>query len=304
MIATIFNKSKPIHLILALFFVGISGVIAQVQFFINETHPISFSRISAIGVAIISTVLVAFMVKKYSLTNQNSFVLLYYALFFMIFWNTDQVLPLLCSQVCVLLALRKIISLKNQKNNTQKIFDAAFWISIASLFHFWTILFIVVLYVAILFYVADYYKNWLVPLVAIFVVWIIKITYQGVFLGEGFQIALPVIETTLEQFVTNKNITILSFFGAIALVSIAFLRKNIQQKRQQQKLTPILLLVTFFIAIAVGALSLEKGISMLLFLYFPLAVLFSMVLEKITKQWLQELIVYGSVFFLILSSIA
>jgi hypothetical protein len=46
-----------------------------------------------------------------------------------------------------LLALRRLISLQSMKASKEKIFDASLWVFIASLFHFWSILFIVLIFI-------------------------------------------------------------------------------------------------------------------------------------------------------------
>ncbi len=298
MIPIIFNKSKPINLLVAMLLVGLSGVLIRGYYVVFGIVPIAILDIGAIIIAVLSVVIVDFMIKKYTLSNQNSFVILYYSICFFFFWSTHPSVVLLCSQLFLLLSFRKIISLKNQKNVTQKIFDAAFWICIATLFHFWAILFLAVLYLAILFYVGDYYKNWLVPMVSGVVVLLIKMAIQIVFLQKIIPIDIPEVNLGLSQLLLDKNLITTLVFGVLILISMFFFRQRIRQKGQQQKLTYVLVLAMLFVAITVVIVSVKSGLSAVLFLFYPLAILWTIFIEKITQKWLKALLVYGSVLLL------
>ena len=53
------------------------------------------------------------------------------------------------------------------------------------------------------------------------------------------------------------------------------------------------MLITLFIAIIIGCFSPNKNISLLIFAYFPLASIFAIFFEKISKPWLQSIILYS-----------
>ena len=51
-----------------------------------------------------------------------------------------------------MLALRRLISLQSKLDIKKKLFDAAFWITIATLFYFWSMLFFALVIVALIYY--------------------------------------------------------------------------------------------------------------------------------------------------------
>ena len=55
----------------------------------------------------------------------------------------------------------------------EKIFDASFWILLAALFHFWSIFYIVLVFIAIILHVSKDYRNWVIPFIALFAVTIL-----------------------------------------------------------------------------------------------------------------------------------
>ena len=72
---------------------------------------------------------------------------------------------------------KKVISMRSLKKLKIKIFDASIWIMFASLFYDWAILFLLVVFIAIYIYEPKNLKNWLVPITAIFAVFMICSAY-------------------------------------------------------------------------------------------------------------------------------
>jgi len=293
MITAIFNKSKPINLVLASLILVFGFLLVQILKAETITIDLFFSKLGMVFIAVLNVLIVDFIVKKNALSGQNSFVVLFFALFFFYFWGFSEDYRLVLSNLCVLLALRKIISLKSQSATTKKIFDAGLWICIASLFHFWTILFLVVLYIGITIYSSNYYKNWLVPIISIFVVFMIVNAFELVINNQFFQFSSTKISTDFQVMNSNYNLSIVTLFFMILLVSLVFLPSRIRLKLQKNKLSYLILVVALIIAILLISISPNKSIAMLIYFYFPLATLFTSFYEKISKPWLQSVLLYS-----------
>ena len=293
MITAIFNKSKPINLVLVSLILVFGFFLAQIFQAESINTSAIFSKLGMVCIAVLSVLIVDFIVKKNALSGQNSFVILFFSLFFFYFWGRVDDYNLVLANLFVLMALRKIISLKSQLAITKKIFDAAFWICIASLFHFWAILFLVALYVGITIYASNHYRNWLVPFISFFVVFMIVNAFELVMNNHFFQFYNTKIATDLQFLNSNYNLSVLALFFMILLVSLAFLPSRIRLKLQKNKLSYLILVVTLIIAILLVSISPNKSVSMLIFLYFPLATLFTSFYEKIPKPWLQSVLLYS-----------
>ena len=293
MITAIFNKSKPINLVLASIMLVFGFLLVQFQ----TTEALSVStflyKIGLVFLAVVSALVVDFIVKKNALSGQNSFVVFFFALFFFHFWNSNSDFRLILANLFILLALRKIISLKSQLATTKKIFDAALWICIASLFHFWSILFLLVLYLGIVIYASNYYKNWLVPLVSALVVFMLVSGYELVVNNRFFNFTNTLIATNYTSLNTTYNWMIGIFFVLILVVSLLFLPSRIRLKLQKNKLSYLILIIALITALVLFLVSPNKSGAMLVFLYFPLASLFTSFFEKISKPILQSVLLYS-----------
>lgn len=296
MITAIFNKSKPINLVFTMLLLVLGFVIAQIKNGSLFGGEGVLWNLSELCVAVFSVFLVDFIVKKNSISDQNSFVVLFFSIFTCCFWNSSQTLYLMLSNLFVLLALRKIISLKTQTNTTQKIFDAGLWICIATLFHFWAVLFFIILYVGIAFYASNYYKNWLVPIVSAFIVFTIITGYEMAVNNEFYQFSNTTIVRGFHDISSSHDLAILSFFSIILLVALFFLSPSVRLKLQKNKLSYVILLFTLLIALMIIFLAPHKTVSMLLYGYFPLAALFATFFEKIKKSYIQSMVIYLMLF--------
>lgn len=292
MITAIFNKSKPINLVITTLLVVLGFTIANFKIPQNFSWNHFLLNIGVVLLAVFSTLLVDFIVKKNAISEQNSYVVLFYSIFFFCFWSQQENYYLLVSNVFVLLALRKIISLKTQTNTTKKIFDAALWICVASLFHYWAILFFIVLYLGITLYSSDYYKNWLVPIISVFVVFIIAYALQLITSRQWFSFEKIIIERGFHEFNSPINIATISFFSALLIIAVTFLSPSVKQKLQKNKLSYVVLLFALLIAVIILLLAPHKNNEMLVYVYFPLAALFTVVYEQISKKWLQTSLLY------------
>jgi len=164
MITSVFRKSTILNysliVVLLLFF-----------FFIYQTSDLfitaatnGLSRNSLLIVLLLASFFLAnFMVKKNGLTKDSSYTILFFLLFLVIFPSVFNNTNLLFANFFLLLSMRRLISLQTLKAPKEKIFDASMWIFIASLFHFWCILFIILVYISIIFHVSRDFRNWLLP---------------------------------------------------------------------------------------------------------------------------------------------
>src|SRR5690606_21793740 len=95
-------------------------------------------------------------------------------MFPMIFLNSE----ILFAQIFLLLAIRRTVSLRKDTNSEKKILDAAIWITVASLFYFWSLLFFIPLWMGVARKPNLTYKQMLVPIVGFMAVFILYTAYQ------------------------------------------------------------------------------------------------------------------------------
>jgi hypothetical protein len=179
MLTSFFGKSNPInYLILGVFiFVGY-----LLETFSGNNTPNSILSFAIQFVfcilSILSMLLLDFIIRKNHLTKNNTFAILFFSCFLVmlpvIFFQQN----IIFANLFLLLSLRRIMSLRTDKNSSKKILDASIWISAASLFHFWSLLFFVPLWIAVIQKPNSNYKQMLIPFVGFFTVFIINAAYQ------------------------------------------------------------------------------------------------------------------------------
>src|SRR5690606_6669648 len=134
MISSFFSKSKPIHLVVVSLLLLLVSCIAKI-FTLHQTFTIELfiKQMLLFGVCLLSLFVLDFFVSKNNLTKKNSYKILMFGLFIALLPETVLNSKFLIANLFVLLALRRIVSLRSQKDIKKKLFDAAFWITIASL---------------------------------------------------------------------------------------------------------------------------------------------------------------------------
>src|SRR5660397_114463 len=147
MLTSFFSKSKPINFIAVILFMAVFFIIANFQELFSSFSLLLFAEKIGVFLAFfLSVVVLDFIAKKNDLTLRSAYKIIIFAVFSVSFWTILKDNQIIVANLCVLFALRRIISLKTQKEIPKKIFDATFWICIASLFYFWAILFLIIVY--------------------------------------------------------------------------------------------------------------------------------------------------------------
>ena len=189
MITSFFNKSRLIYFSIVFFITLLAFIIARFSR-VNEGITLDFVLKQSLLLIIIFTsiLLLNFIVNKNSLTNKNNYEILLFSLFLLFITQTTGHSNVLLANFFVLLGLRRIISLRSSKNIKKKLFDAAFWISIAALFYFWAILFFVLIILSLILYTDHNIRHWIIPFLGVFTVFIVSCCISVILYGSFFEI--------------------------------------------------------------------------------------------------------------------
>src|SRR6478672_5309285 len=151
MITTIFKKSTPINYSLVVILLLVFFFLYQFQHTklpVNQTD--TFQTVGIVLLLLASLFIANFIAKKNALTKNSSYTILFFVLLLLLFPLVLKNANLVVANFFILLAMRRLVSLQTLKAPKEKIFDASLWIFVASLFHFWAILFVVLVYISIL----------------------------------------------------------------------------------------------------------------------------------------------------------
>ena len=239
-------------------------------------------------------VILNFIAKKNDLNKVNTYKIILYACFTVLFINLLQNNSVISANIFVILALRRIISLRTNKDIKKKIFDAAFWICIASLFQFWTILFLIIVYFGILFHSNRSWKNFAIPITSVSCVAILATTYM-LLTQDRFFLFSDWFQFSNFDFTKLNTITILLpisvVLAMVVWVSGSYL-KAIQNASISQKPSMYLILMTLFVSMAIAIFSPFKNGSELLFMFAPLSVMTAKYFEREKEFWFKEVLLW------------
>ncbi len=296
MLTSFFSKSKPVNYLLVAIFMALFFVLHH---FLSAKTNFAFGdfifQIVMLVVFLISMLLVDFISRKNGLTKSNTFKIFLFSLFVTTFPVAFLTSEVLIANFFVLLALRRIISLKTKKDIQKKILDAALWIALASCIYFWSILFIVVLYIAITQYAGTNFKNYLIPFVGMAAVIILANTYT-LFVQNAFYLPLDWVKTSEFDFRAYHQLKLvlpLSFALGILLWAIVdfYLDKNNRSKKKKH--TTNLIVIILILAISIAAITADKNGSELLFIAMPFSVLTANYFEKKRDFIFKEVILWS-----------
>lgn len=291
MISTFFSKAKPIHLLVVSTMLFVVFTIAKLS---AITEAFSFQLILKqaflFGVCLASLFVLDFFVSKNNLTKKNSYKILMFGLFVAVLPETLLNSKLLIANLFILLALRRLLSLRSSKEIKKKLFDAAFWISLATLLFFWASLFYILILMALLLHAMIDVKNWIIPLIGILCVAVITASYMIV-MNVAFEPYAPGFFDVSFDFtpLNSRRIiiaaTLLLSYGAWA--SFYYLRNIIHQLKSHRP-PFVLVVLSSLIALLIILVSPYKDGSEFIFLFAPLAIIMSNYLEIIEEKWFKE----------------
>lgn len=291
MITSIFSKSRPINYILTTLLLVICFTIYQFNTSYNTISGFEIAKKVVFLVLLIGSLFVSnFITKKNGLSKDNSYTFLLFCIFFILFPNTLSNGYLIVSNGFILLALRRLISMQSLITPKEKIFDASLWIFIASLFHFWSILFMLLVFISIIFHVSRDYRNWIIPFISLATVVVITVLLALIFdpnfisryianIRVDFDIWY--IKTVFQSFSLGVYIIIalVAFFTMIFILS----NKSLNMQASYKKI-----IFAFIIGLVVFFISPNKDNGYLIFTFVPVAIMLTNYLETIEKYWVKE----------------
>ena len=295
MITRFFSTSKPIHLVLVSVFVFGLFLVIRFGYYsegIDSTQILK--ELVLYSVTILSIFVLSFFVNKNNLTKQNSFKILFFSLFLACIPETIQHGNIIISNVFILFAIRRIISLRSNLSIKKKLFDAAFWIVLASLFYFWSILFLILVFAALIFYSIGQINNWIIPFTGILTVVLIVVCYY--ILTENFFGDINRYVDGLSFDFSNYNklslIISITIILSLGLWALFFYIRKLQDKTRAYRPSFILILIALIIGSTIVILAPNKNGSEFIFLFGPLAIIMTNYIESIKETWFAEVFVW------------
>ncbi len=291
MLASVFNKSRPINYAL----IGVLLILFYFLYLFKDTYwteyyYLIFQKAGLFLLLAASVFLVNFITRKNSLSRDNTYAMFLFLVFLVLFPTILVNTNIIISNFFLLLALRRLISLQSLIMPKEKIFDASFWIFAAALFHFWSIIYILLVFISIFFHVSRDYRNWIIPFIAFFAIAIIYTMVVLIIGSENFYDLFAEMKTSYD-FTYFENIyqnIALAVFSSIAVLFAFTQITSLSSKPLNIQTSHKKIIFSFLIGVGIYVLSDNKNNSFLAFTFAPLAVMGANYLESQEIKWFKE----------------
>ncbi|MGO3184425.1 MAG: DUF6427 family protein [Aequorivita sp.] len=283
MLTSFFGKSNPINYLILAVFIALGYLVGAVSGF-NDLITPSFLFVHGffIIVSVFSMLLFDFIIRKNHLTKNNTYAILFFACFMVMLPVIFIQQNILLANIFLILALRRIMSLRSDKNSEKKILDASFWITVASLFYFWSLLFFVPLYIAIVKKPNLNYKQMLIPFTGFFAVIILNTAYH-LLVNDSFLWFLEWRDAVSLDFSNYNSASILVPVTVILAFYIwtgVFRISKMSSVSSKSKSNYLLLFYVSLTSFVVALMGPEKTGAEILFILAPLSIIAANYIEN------------------------
>jgi hypothetical protein len=292
MITSVFKKSTLLNFSLVVILILFFDFIYQIQDLAWSNSAVLVFKKTAIGVVVLFSGLITnFVSKRNGLSKDSGYSMLFFLLLLLFFPTLYDNINLVFANFFILLALRRLISLQSQKASKEKIFDASLWIFVASLFHFWCIIFLVLVFISIISHVSGDYRNWLLPFIAFFTVVILFAMYSLAFGADAINYIKNGVEINLsiDYFTNNYQNAALSVYATVALFFLISTIMTLSSKPLLLHASFKKIIIAFLIAVVIYVISANKSNDLLVFTIAPLAIMATSHIEMPQQKLNQEL---------------
>jgi len=292
MITSVFKKSTLLNFSLVVFLILFFDFIYQIQDLAWSNSAVLVFKKTAIGIVILASGLITnFISKRNGLSKDSGYSILFFLLLLLFFPTLYDNINLVFANFFILLAFRRLISLQSQKASKEKIFDASLWIFVASLFHFWCILYLVLVFISIISHVSGDYRNWLLPFIAFFAIGIIFAMYALVFNADVISYITNGIETnfSIDYFTNNYQNAALSIYATVALFFVISMLMTLSSRPLLLHASFKKIIIAFLIGVTIFVISTHKSNDLLVFTIAPLAMMATAHIEMPQLKLNQEL---------------
>lgn len=247
-----------------------------------------------------SVLLAKFIISKNDLNKKNNYSLVAICFFIGLFMQEIFIFDdILIANIFLLLAIRKIYSIRNPININKKVFDASFWILISSVFYIPILYFFIILFTALILYSHFNLKNLVVIISAILsatiFLYLMEVISSGYINIVDFTTVLffdiPTLDyiSSFDENILNiswsiKTIVFFSFLIPLIFIFIwnMFIKKN------ERRRTTTLIFLTIILALIIFISNLNS--MAFVFLFFPLIIIFTSCVEQARSKRVKNLV--------------
>ena len=295
MLTSFFGKSRPLNFLLLICYIL---VVSGLSYISNPDSAVSSKEIlmvsGAVGLLIVSMLLLDFIIRKNRLTRLNTYAILIFSCSAMMLSDWGNELDVVIANVFLILALRRIFSLRSFKNVERKILDATIWIVIASTFYFWCLLLLIPLYVAITSIPKKSIRYYLIPVIGCAGLLLMFMAYH--LLRDDpfiwFHQWLEGGSFDYSSYASKKILIFIIFISSTLIWTIISYLATLSSVSKKDRPNRSLVLYVLGVSIFMAIISSEKTGGELIFILAPMAIVISVYIEKRSEIWFREILLW------------
>jgi hypothetical protein len=296
MITSVFKKSTPFNFSLVVILMLVFFFLYQIQDITwTNSSILILQRVGLLLVLFATVFLNSFISKKNGLSRDSTYTAFFTFLYLIFFPDLFNNPNLILANFFVLLAMRRLISLQTLKESKEKLFDASLWIFIAALFQFWSILYIFLVFISVVFHVSRDYRNWFIPFIALFAVSILFVACSLIFdiNSIAFLKESSKIDFSIDYFTNNYQNAAFAIYITVALFFMISMFSTLSSRPQILLSSYKKVIASFFIGILVFVLSANKSNEVLVFTFTPLAIITTAHIEISQPKLKEEIVIFA-----------
>lgn len=167
MLTRFFGTAKPLAIAMVIIYMTVGFFFSNKQWIIEPFSWWSTTQLLGMWLLfILAMFTLNFIAQKNDLTKRSAYGVLLFGAFSLALPVALRDGYTLIAGVFLLIATRRIISFKSELHMERKVFDASFWILLAALLFYFSWLYIIAIYLALLFYNISNVRYLFIPLIA------------------------------------------------------------------------------------------------------------------------------------------
>lgn len=299
MITRFFRISKPFHYVLFFGALILVYFLQRGNYLYTAQHLNFLLELAIFSSFLVSIFLMIFIITKNNLTQNNSFAALYFSLFILLVPESIAEPKVIFSNMFVLLAFRRIFSVQTKINLKKKYFDAGLWLSLATVFYVWAILYFIPLLATIFLWKTDQVKHLFVIIFGALSVFVITLI-SNIILNTDLPVLVLELPSQEIDFYSSLTFQLKISMALIMVISICSFFTTLNQlvfKNIQTRSLFITLYLMFLTGVLIFLITYDKTPKNLLFLTFPLAVIAANFTQMKKTLWTATLFILTLIIF-------
>lgn len=295
MIANFFNKTKPINFLVLALMMAVLFVVALISTQNDAPDLYGLLKISLLlFLAVLIVFVLNFIIRKNSLSEDNSFAIFFFIILCGLFPQSFGNTKVFISNFILLLAFRRIYSLRSTIQPREKLFDSAFWIGISGMIYPISTGFLILVYVAIWYFRKGDWRYLFIPMIGYITPVFISFTYWLAVddLEQFYQIWNWSTDLDPGVYFESSVMVPLILITLLALIAIVPTTQRSLLAKIDFKSTWFVMIAHIFTALLVVLFAPDRDGSELMYLFFPLSVLYANYVQHIKRYWIKEAILY------------